>query len=96
MFFIADQKAKLKRHIPVFIIKITLIAGKINSLKFLQMMLSLLDQLTVDEVSALFLYIYLIKNNTYIVLHSHTVYLASIFLWCSRVSFKLQDPMFKS
>ncbi|KAG1471204.1 hypothetical protein G6F56_002260 [Rhizopus delemar] len=43
------QKAKLKRHIPVFIIKITLIAGKINSLKFLQMMLSLLDQLTVDE-----------------------------------------------
>ncbi|KAG0748861.1 hypothetical protein G6F57_003035 [Rhizopus arrhizus] len=43
------QKTRLKKQLPVFIIKVTLIAEKVISLEFMQMMLKLLAQLTVDE-----------------------------------------------
>lgn len=51
LFLYIDQKTRLKKQLPVFIIKVTLIAERVISLEFMQTMLKLLAQLTVDEVN---------------------------------------------
>ncbi|KAI7891608.1 Urb2/Npa2 family-domain-containing protein [Mucor mucedo] len=44
-----SEKGRLRKNIPTFILKLSLIAGKTTSLKYLQQMLQLLIQLTGDQ-----------------------------------------------
>ncbi|KAI9329591.1 Urb2/Npa2 family-domain-containing protein [Pilaira anomala] len=43
------EKSRLRKNIPTFVLKLSLIAGKTTSLKYLQQMLKLLIQLTIDQ-----------------------------------------------
>lgn len=44
------EKSRLRKQIPTFVLKMSLIAGKTTSLKYLQQMLKMLIQLTGDQV----------------------------------------------
>ncbi|GAA5808334.1 hypothetical protein MFLAVUS_001724 [Mucor flavus] len=44
-----SEKSRLRKSIPTFVLKLSLIAGKTTCLKYLQQMLKLLIQLTVDQ-----------------------------------------------
>lgn len=47
----AGEKGRLRKQIPSFVLKMSLIAGKTTSLKYLQRMLKMLIQLTGDQVT---------------------------------------------
>lgn len=49
-WFFAGEKGRLRKQIPSFVLKMSLIAGKTTSLKYLQQMLKMLIQLTGDQV----------------------------------------------
>lgn len=46
-----DEKSRLRKQIPTFILKLSLIAGRTSSLQYLQQMMKLLIQLTGDQVT---------------------------------------------
>ena len=50
MFYFLGEKSRLRKQIPTFVLKMSLIAGKTTSLKYLQQMLKMLIQLTGDQV----------------------------------------------
>jgi hypothetical protein len=58
---ILDEKSRLRKHIPTFVLKLSLIAGKTSCLQYLQQMMKLLIQLTGDQVCVYILYVALLN-----------------------------------